>query len=142
MQQNATAARSFFIHSFDNNCDSLPSNRNKNLATEQQGSHTDPKHGIPAILQQQHEVRVHPSDLPVERQDFAQNRVANIHDDRVHPTPNERAAGPPVPDVHQQIAEGQQERGHGCRHEDKGQRPVTVKGGIKQLKCENDQSWR
>lgn len=119
-----------------------PSNRNKNLATEQQGSHTDPKHGIPAILQQQHEVRVHPSDLPVERQDFAQNRVANIHDDRVHPTPNERAAGPPVPDVHQHIAEGQQERGHGCRHEDKGQRPVTVKGGIKQLKCENDQSWR
>lgn len=81
------------------------SDRNKSLATEQVGGHTDPKHRVPATLQQQHKVRVHPADLPVERQDLVQQRVANVHDDRVHATVDERTAAPPALHVDNQEAQ-------------------------------------
>lgn len=97
------------------------SNRNKSLAAVQNPGNTDPQQGVPAVLQQLHKVRVHLADFEVERKDLVQQRVANVHDDRVHATVDKRAPAPPALHIDEQEAQRQCQRGHGCRDEDKGQ---------------------
>lgn len=81
------------------------SNRYEDLPSVQVEGNTDPEQRIPSAFQEQHEVCIHRSDPEVEGQDLVQHRVSNVHNDRVHPTPDKWSAAPDTFQVDEQEAQ-------------------------------------
>lgn len=79
----------------------------------------DPEGGAPERLNEDAKVSVHGANLVVPREKVVRDIVPHIQEDAVHACLEERCACPDTQDIHQQVAEGQQEecKAGGDEHE-------------------------